>query len=127
MKSSAVFATLLFAVATYSADTLSASDDYYTAYSIETVAGEMPIRNVVVKRVGETFTSYSGFQFDCTTQKYVQTGFYSSPESALVELAETKAAGNYIYSSLSNSARMKACGLEPGLNVSDTNQPPNAS
>ena len=127
MKSSAVVATLLFAAATYSANALAVADDNNPAFSIETVAGEMPIRNVVLKQVGQHFTSYFGFQFDCSTQKYTQTGFYSSPESALAELAETKAADSFNYSSLSNSARSKACGMEPGLHVSDTAQSPSAS
>ena len=127
MNSSAVFATVLFAATTYSATILSATDDYYSAYSIETVAGEMPIRNVVVKRVGENFTSYSGFQFDCTTQKFTQTGFYSSPESVMAELSATKYGDSFNHSSLSESVRLKACGVEPELNITATTQPPSAS
>jgi len=127
MKHSAVFATLLFAVVTYSANGLSAAGDNESAFSIETVAGEMPIRNVVVKQVGEHFTSYIGFQFDCSTQKYTQTGFYSSPEGVMAELSATKYADTFNYSSFSNTMRLKACELEPGLNITDTTQPPSAS
>lgn len=127
MKHSAVFATLLFAVATYSANAISAEDDNDSAYSIETVAGEMSIRNVVVKQVGQHFTSYVGFQFDCSTQKYTQTGFYSSPESVMAELSTTKYADSFNYSSFSNTVRSKACEPEPGLNITDTTQPPSAS
>ena len=126
MNSSAVFATLLFAAVTYSANTLSAADDYYAAYSIDRVMGDSPVRNVVVKRSGPEFTSYRAFQFDCASQDFRQTGFFSSPEGALAELARTTRSDSY-YSSLIDTARVKACELEPGMNVSDTAQPPSAS
>jgi len=127
MKNSAVFATLLLSVVTYSANALSAADGEDSAYSIEIVAGEMPVRNVVVKQVGQHFTSYVGFQFDCSTQKYTQTGFYNSPEGVMAELSTTKYADTFNYSSFSNTMRLKACELEPGLNITDTTQPPSAS
>ena len=119
------FASLLLSIDAYSADTMPDTDDDYSAYSIEAVMGDMPIRSVVVKRSSPYFTSYLGFQFDCASQKYSQTGFYSSSEAALAELSKIEPS-NGVYTTLSDSVNSKACKLEPSLNVSNGTQPSRA-
>ncbi|MFJ7794332.1 hypothetical protein [Pseudomonas sp. NPDC096950] len=123
MRARVISAACLLSLTAYSACAISASEDYYAAYSIESVAGDMPIRNVVVKRVGEYFTSYLGFQFDCTNQTLSQTGFFSSPESVLRELARTKPSDGS-YSFMTDRARAKACDIDTSETVSDAAQHP---
>lgn len=126
MKPSALIASILLCVAAYSAETISAVSDDDSAYSILSVVGDMPIRNVIVKRTGDHFISFFGFQFDCASQKSSQTGFYSSPEAVQAELSNTIPA-NGIYSSLSDQARLKACESNSNIGVSDRTKPPSAS
>ena len=125
MKLRAVLASLLLSFAVYSADTLSATDDD-SDYFIESVVGNMPIRSVVVKRNGQQFTSYLAFQFDCASQKYSQTGFFSSPEIALAELSKIDLRSSFS-TSLSNLAHLKARKRDSELNVSNGTQTPSAS
>ncbi len=125
MKPTALFASLLLSVATYSADTMSAAPVASTVFSVENATGEMPIRNVVVKRSGEYFTTYLAYKFDCAGQKFSQTGFYSSPEAALAEVSKTVLADS-TYSSLSAQARLKACEPNSNLGFSEYHHQPTA-
>jgi len=112
----------LLSIFAFSASAIAAQNDYYAAYSIVSVEGDMPIRTVIVKRVSQDFVSYRGFQFDCTNQALSQSGFYNAPDLAVGELARVvPSPGNYSF--LTDRARAKACGLENSQTLGGLNQP----
>ena len=112
----------LLSIFAFSTNANAAPDDYYAAYSIVSVNGDLPIRTVIVKRVSEDFVSYRGFQFDCSNQTLSQSGFYNAPELALGELAKvTPSPGNYTF--MTDRARAKACDIGSSQTVGGLNQP----
>ncbi|UVL96294.1 hypothetical protein LOY48_09375 [Pseudomonas siliginis] len=112
----------LLSIFAFSTNANAAPDDYYAAYSIVSVNGDLPIRTVIVKRVSEDFVSYRGFQFDCSNQTLSQSGFYNAPELAIGELAKViPSPGNYTF--MTDRARAKACDIESAQTVGGLNQP----
>ncbi|MEB2652466.1 MULTISPECIES: hypothetical protein [Pseudomonas] len=112
----------LLSIFAFSTNANAAPDDYYAAYSIVSVNGDLPIRTVIVKRVSEDFVSYRGFQFDCSNQTLSQSGFYNAPELAIGELAKViPSPGNYTF--MTDRARAKACDIESSQTVGGLNQP----
>ncbi|UST86921.1 hypothetical protein [Pseudomonas siliginis] len=112
----------LLSIIAFSTNANAAPDDYYAAYSIVSVNGDLPIRTVIVKRVSEDFVSYRGFQFDCSNQTLSQSGFYNAPELAIGELAKViPSPGNYTF--MTDRARAKACDIESSQTVGGLNQP----
>jgi hypothetical protein len=127
MRCLAIFASALLSANAYSASPASTTDDeFYKAYSVVSAEGQLPIRNVVVKRVTEDFTSYRGFQLNCGSHKLSETGFYSSPEAALREIATLKPSDR-TFKLLTDEVWASACGVEKQTVVSDYVQPPKAS
>ena len=126
MKPSAFVVSLLLSVAAYSTSAMSSTTIGEAGYSIERVAGDMPIRNVILKRAGQYFTTFIAYQFDCGSQKSSQSGFFSTPEAAQADLASTELA-NSIYSALSDQVRLKACEPDSNIGASDSKRQPSAS
>ena len=126
MKLSAFVVSVLLSIATYSTSAVSSATIGDTGYSIESVAGDMPIRSVVLKKVGKHFTTFFAYQFDCASQKSSQTGFFSTPEAAQADLSNTDLA-NSIYSALSDQARLKACEPDSSIGASESKPQPSAS
>lgn len=127
MRCLAIFASALLSANAYSANATSTTDDeFYKGYSVVRAEGKLPIRNVVVKRVGEHFTSYRGFQLNCVSHRLSETGFYSSPDAALRELSTLKPSDR-TFKLLTDEVWTAACGTEQPTVVSDSVQPPKAS
>jgi hypothetical protein len=127
MRCLAIFASALLSANAYSASPASTSDDdFYKAYSFVSADGQLPIRNVVVKRVTKDFTSYRGFQFNCKSHLIGETGFYGSPDAALRELSTLKPSDK-AFKLLTDEVWRAACGAEQPTMVSDSAQPPKAS
>jgi hypothetical protein len=116
MKLSAFVACLLLSLAVYSTNSMSATTIGDSGYSIESVTGEMPIRTVILKNVGQYFTTFQAYQFDCASQKSKQTGFHRTPEAAQADLSNTILA-NSIFSWLSDQARLKACEFDSDVDL----------
>ncbi|MGB6213676.1 hypothetical protein [Pseudomonas mandelii] len=117
---------ILFAALAVSNGVVAAGDDFYKSYSVVSSEGELPIRNVVVKKVSDHFTSYRGFQVNCESQKLSETGFYSSPDAVIRELSTLKSTDR-TFKLLTDEVWTAACGVKQTTVVSDSVQPPKAS
>ncbi|MBF6037962.1 hypothetical protein H8F22_03660 [Pseudomonas sp. P154a] len=127
MRYLAIFASTLLSANAYSADTLLTNyDSFHKSYSVVSAEGELPIRNVVVKIVGEQFSSYRGFQINCVSRKLSDTGFYSTPDAARRQLPALDSAEKTV-KVLTDEVWAAACEAEQPTLVNDSVQPPKAS
>ncbi|TFB40922.1 hypothetical protein [Pseudomonas sp. F01002] len=120
MKALKIVAALSISSLANATESQSVADVYSANYSIESVEGNIPIRAVVVKRSSESIVVYTGFGFDCTSKVFSQTGFYSSKESVLAQVAKIGRV-DAPESDLTILARKQACEANQplGANVSD--------
>ncbi|CRL47659.1 hypothetical protein SB725_16060 [Pseudomonas sp. SIMBA_041] len=126
MRYLAIFVLALLSDNAHSANATSVTDDeFYKAYSVVSTEGKLPIRDVIVKRVSEDFTSYRGFQLNCVSRKLSDTGFFSSPDAARRELSTLKASDR-TFKLLTDEVWAAACGTIGPTVVSKSVQPPNA-
>lgn len=126
LKALKIVAALSISSLANATESQAVTDVYSANYSIESVDGNIPIRAVVVKRSSETIVAYTGFGFDCTSNLFSRTGFYSSKESVLAQIVKIGRIDEP-ESDLATLARKQACEPNQPLGASVSGARPDES